>query len=231
MVVRPQRIRHEPRISINSLAEYLTASPTRRASIVRDQKYPRGGIVARYTEAEDAIVAFLAAGGGDLAPILQAQRELEAKVSRTEKRGRLQMLQNANEALSSFTRRAATFALPGRVLELTADGLMKVGDVTVSVRPELAYVTEQNGRRRVGLVKLYFRKTVPVTQVMAQYIAAGTYQWGRNIAQLGQELALERCLVYDIFAGRVFRGPGSPVQRLADMEAACAEILLHWAVA
>ncbi len=42
-----QSVRDTPRISLNKLGEYMTASPSRRRSIVRDQKRPKDAIVAQ----------------------------------------------------------------------------------------------------------------------------------------------------------------------------------------
>ena len=50
----------EPRLSANQLAEYLTASPTRRKSIIKDARFPRTIVVARYDVARTAIAGFLA---------------------------------------------------------------------------------------------------------------------------------------------------------------------------
>jgi hypothetical protein len=38
----------DPRLSANQLAEYLTATPTRRKSIIREAKFPKKSVVARY---------------------------------------------------------------------------------------------------------------------------------------------------------------------------------------
>lgn len=49
--------RSEPRKSANKLGEYMTATPSRRRRIIKDQKRPKDFIVPRYTEAQAAIAA------------------------------------------------------------------------------------------------------------------------------------------------------------------------------
>ena len=49
-------VRQAPRISVNKLGEYMTATPLRRRRIVLDQKRPKTFIFARYREPQDAIV-------------------------------------------------------------------------------------------------------------------------------------------------------------------------------
>jgi hypothetical protein len=48
-----------PRLSANALSEYLTATSTRRKSIVRAAKFPKTAIVARYDAARDGITKYL----------------------------------------------------------------------------------------------------------------------------------------------------------------------------
>ena len=55
-------IRTDPRISINSMAEYLGATASRRQRIVEEQKRPPTFRVNWYQFAQDTITQFIVAG-------------------------------------------------------------------------------------------------------------------------------------------------------------------------
>jgi hypothetical protein len=61
------------KFSVNKLGEYLTANPSRRKRIIKDQKNPKGFIVIRYKDARKALVDFFANGKGD-------KKYIEAKI-------------------------------------------------------------------------------------------------------------------------------------------------------
>ena len=52
----------KPQISLNKLAEYLDANPTRRKRIVKDAKDPQPFIVTRYNEARNGIIEYINSG-------------------------------------------------------------------------------------------------------------------------------------------------------------------------
>src|SRR6476660_1165440 len=80
--MKDQRIRATPRISVNKLAEYMTASAARRRAIIRDQKHPLDFVVARYREVYEAIVASLIRGG-DTSPIRERLKKLRESSPKT----------------------------------------------------------------------------------------------------------------------------------------------------
>jgi len=57
------RNRPNPRISITKLAEYMVATPSRRRSILRDQRYPPAFKAAKFRAAYAAIADVLVRGG------------------------------------------------------------------------------------------------------------------------------------------------------------------------
>ena len=54
-----QKVRETPRVTVNSLAEYLVAGAARRQKIILEQKRPKDFQVIYYDEAEDAIIDHL----------------------------------------------------------------------------------------------------------------------------------------------------------------------------
>jgi hypothetical protein len=223
-----EQVRPEPRITINSLAEYMAAQPTRRAAIVRGHKRPRQVVVAHYAQAERPILDFLAAGGGSPEYLRRAAMLLREKAARSDKPWRTRMLHDSAAALDTFADSVVDLAVPGPVRKAMPGETpyLLLGGVKVSVRPELLYTVPSRGQ--VGLAKLYFSKTRPLTPEAARYITAAMYQWGARVAGLGPELAPQRCLVLDVFAGQTFAGPKAFTRRMAELEAACQEISLRW---
>jgi len=55
----------KPKVSANKLGEYMSASPSRRNEIVKNQKYPKGYVVTRYNDARRAIIDYFLNGRGD----------------------------------------------------------------------------------------------------------------------------------------------------------------------
>jgi hypothetical protein len=55
-------LNRQPRLSANQLAEYLSATPSRRTSIVREAKFPKTSQVALYRDARLAVARQLCAG-------------------------------------------------------------------------------------------------------------------------------------------------------------------------
>ena len=233
--------RKEPRISVNKLGEYLTASPARRRRIVHDAKFPTTFMVARYTSAENAIADWICTGGTDDVLLAQAMATLNnaepgSRFARSRRDSCLEALSHASQlrtwlALPSTDR--VTYVRTNSAIPLEFD------DVKVSVRPEVLLYTgqgainqtakDQEGGRRLGGVKLYFSKQHPLTQQGADYIT--TLLWQSLVIRSAHDLVLlnhEQIKLVDVFAGEVFTLPKAHKQRLKEVAAACEEISQRW---
>ena len=103
--------RRAARISVNKLGEYMTATPLRRRRIVQDQKRPKGFILPRYNEAQDAITKYLAGCKQDAGLILSEIERLNLAPSATEWESSRKRL--ASEAMQSFLEMADEIDLDG----------------------------------------------------------------------------------------------------------------------
>lgn len=94
------RIRRSPRLSVNALAAYMTASAAGRERILLDQKYPKAYRTGWYREALSTIVKFLLDPERDEEVLIRAVDRLNHAPgpNRTE----AQRLQNNAEALQRF---------------------------------------------------------------------------------------------------------------------------------
>jgi hypothetical protein len=230
--------RKEPRISVNKLGEYLTATPARRRRIVHDAKYPSTFMVMRYTAAENAIADWICSGCTDDLMLAQAMATLGAaepgsQFSRVRRDCCLQALDRAGELRDRLN-------LPtNRVSYVRSNASIPVefDKVAVSIRPEVLIYTRGNDQtgdndesvRRLGGIKLYLAKQHPLDQRSADTIT--TLLWQSLLIRSAQELLpldLEQIKVVDVFAGEVFTLPKARKQRLKDIAAACSEIQDRW---
>lgn len=224
-----QRQRTEPRISVNKLGEYLTASPTRRRRIVVDQKRPSDFIVARYREASDAIIRFLFQGQS-----VDFLRGEIARISNIEANTEWQAEDYALsvEAIESFLDIYGDLPLDQCTVErsdVEAAPLLIAG-VQVSVRPDLIIrSTNRSGAPTVGCLKLYFPKTVSLSDEAGAYIATTLYQYANEYFPSEGSADYRRCHVVDVFGQQIFTAPQSFIRRRRDIEAACEEIARAWA--
>lgn len=220
--------RRTPRISVNKLGEYLTATPARRKRIIYEQKHPPTFQVIRYREAERAIVDYLV-GGQDEKILEKARTRLAATVPESEFEA--QKVQLCTEALEAFEDCLDMLDLDG--LALTAGqsdpDQLEFAGVNVSVRPEIVLVGEDRGGPRVGCIKLYFGKTGPLDDRSGPYVSTVLAAFAeRNLAAKGR-VDSRLVLTVDVFARKTFAAPKARARRLDDIAAACEEIAARWA--
>ncbi|MBI5068688.1 MAG: hypothetical protein HZB56_10650 [Deltaproteobacteria bacterium] len=217
-------VREFPRISVTKLGEYLTASAGRRRKIVEDQKHPPTFQIARYTEAERAIVSFLV--DRDLAALEASSLRLSRLPARSEFDAERRQL--CVEAIEAFQDVLEVLPLDeARATEApTSAPYLVVAGVDVSVRPELTVARSGRGGARVGCIKLYFSKNHPLDEKAGAYVST-------LLALFAQEHVSgtaddELLLTVDVFGGKVFCAPKARVKRLEDIRAACEEISVRW---
>ena len=220
-----------PRISVNKLGEYMTATPLRRRRIIVDQQRPKTFIVPRYTEAQDAITKYLVRGENDTALLASEIERLATAPSATEWEAQRKRL--CAEALERFLDVADQVDLNDQ--SLTAGGndqpRLLVGGLEISVRPEvIVRGTNRSGDAAGGALKLYFSKTIPLGQEGGEYVATLVHQYVDTHVTPGQADP-RLCRVIDVFGGRVFTAPRAIARRRRDLWAACEEIARAWDVA
>jgi len=219
------RDRSDPRISITKHAEYMVASASRRRSILRDQKFPPAFKSANYREAFPALVDALVRGGDP-----RILDEYIAQWTKREPNSRFEAecLALCVDALEAFKPMLSNDLLTDLSF---AKGFhsasFSISGVEVSVRPEALVLGPE-----AGAVKLYLAKTTPLTPDTpgrpgsSSYAATLLHQWAE--VQFGGA-APERCIVVDVFAGKIHRAPARYVQRRADQKASFEEIAAVWA--
>jgi hypothetical protein len=216
--------RTSPRVTMNALAEYLTAPASRRRTIVAEQKSPKTFRVVYYAEAEDAITGTIAGGEGldpGRSKVLALPTSKQWDVSRRD--AQLEAIEAARE----FLQQGEAASLRGLSFVRRRTHPLLVRTVAVSVRPEL--LVESSPGIVVGALKLYFSKTSPLVDDRARY-AGAILQMAVETLRASQAVDYRQCFVLDVFARRLHQAPRTYRRRRQDIDAACAEIAALWSL-
>lgn len=217
-----------PRISINKLGEYMTATPARRRQIVRDQKNPTTFKAARYKAAREAIVDYMEAGMADEGPALARATELRADMSGSD--FAVQDRQLSAEAIEDFLPVAEELEIAALSVEsgyAFASETLNFGGTIVSMRPDAILKDSETGEI-VGCVKLNFSKSAPILAQASDYVTTALRAYLEENAKGSTRIDPARCYVVDVPTGTVSSAPTANKRRLSDLAAAGEEIAARW---
>jgi len=217
----------KPRISVNKLAEYLEAIPTRRKKIVEDAKYPEKFIVTRYKDARDIITGFLS-GEMDEDAVLESIDSLNDKESETEFQEQDNRL--SAESLDSLLETNISILEDCTVEPFDGDNeLVEISGVDISVNPDLIVTKMVNDELHFGAIKLHISKTNNLSDESQKIVAVLLYLFAdKFIKGAGDKASLKLCFSFDVFKQSLESCPTSFKHRLKKIEAACEEIALWW---
>lgn len=203
MSLRPDNI---PRISLNKLAEFMTARPPRQRRIIRDQKYPSDFMRVYYREAQEAVTSCVASNLEDVADVERQINILNQQ--RPETVGTQRRLAANVDALEAFLLMLDNINFAGARPELGANDAprLMVRNVAISVRPEIILRTEGRSGPLVGAVKIHFPKTNPLTEAGAGYLSAVLQEWcAVHMAEAGTPSG-PLCYVVDVGSRNSYAG-------------------------
>ncbi len=215
----------KPKISLNKLAEYLEANPSRRKTIVYDAKYPEAFKTTRYKEARDVIMEYLITN--DENEVLLAIDKLKKKKTSTEFQEQDRKL--SIKVLSDVLNMDLSF-LKNTELSLFADKSHKleICGVTVSISPDL-FVTSLKDKNLIGVIKLHISKNNKLSEE-GQNIATLLlkHYTQEALADTGEIVSNKLCVSIDLFNNSTQYCPSATAQRFKRIESACEEIALRW---
>jgi len=218
-----------PRISVNKLAECMSAKAGRKRQILRDQKYPdfKG---MYYREATEAVSLCLASGLEDTTMLSKAVKLLEqAPAGKT---GTLRRLNSNIDAIEAFESMLDTIDLKGGNPELGENRPEKLTfhGVEVSVRPEIVLRGHgKMGKPMVGALKVHFSKTFTLDAASAGIVSAVLQRYAEDKISGGDEIVgSQYCFVIDVGSKAVYPAAKSITARLKDVEAECQNIAALW---
>lgn len=216
-----------PKISLNKLGEYLTASPARRRRIVYDQKDPKPFITTRYTDAREVIVDFLASGMIDDTKLITRAKNLRLDSSGTEfacqdRIASADAIENFLEVVDHIELEDLQVVPVGNS---TSAG-MEIEGVYVSVRPDVLFKNAIT-KDVVGALKLHFPRTTPLNENSAKYVSTALRVY---LTDELKSLTAEpkKCYVVDVSTQTVTCAPKSFKKNMSDIAAACEEIRARW---
>jgi hypothetical protein len=224
----PDPKRTSPRISVNKLGEYLLAKAGRRKRILEDSKRPPDFIAPRYRDFYETAPRFLASSPLDDNIIVSSIDAIQSRPVGSEWDEQNKVLNT--DLLTNLLDipdlldidRYTVIKLPDAPITMT------IGEVEVSIRPELQLGITQRDRELAGAIKLYTPKSFPLNQESGDYIATMVHRYcAQNYVGAG-EVDYRHCYVVDVPSREVYTAPRSYSRRMSDIEAACLEIAALW---
>lgn len=222
-----KEIYQEPRVSLNQLCEYSSASSTRRCSIIKNAKDKPVFIVKRYNEAEEFLAHFLASGSDS--KILKDGIQSLKKGIYPKEFDKENALSSA-DALESFYNNGLWLIefLKAYDLEVSLNERHHktiINGVKISIRPELM-LFDKSTRQRIGFLKFYISKTKPLNSNNGELISCvGKHYFNE---ELTLDFHSKNCLTLDVFRGELISAPNAHKRKIADIKASCQEIFDRW---
>ncbi len=225
----------EPRLSANQLSDYLTATPPRRKTIIRDAKYPKTSVVARYSGAREAIGEYLCddlRNSKVLYEGVESIKTREAKFTATDwTKQDCALSVEAIEAFQSAYNSLGLAKISCRAI-VTKQPKLQIEGVGVSVALDgTTHRTGKNGEKCVGGLILLFSKSEASAKnrearCKTSAVLAAVFS-EQHLAYLGQADP-KICYALDVFGKRIFPAPNMFPTKLDHMRAACEEVALRW---
>lgn len=220
-----------PHISINKLGEYMVASFVRQRGILRDMKRDAKAKSARYAKAEGPVLEFLTTRNVDALHRAAADLASAPPGATTWKESDRQSTIEALDALSRLedvllVEKWRYAAPPHRARKLSVNG------VEISIQPHALVHGTHRGSPIFGAMRMHYIKDgeKSLSKRGGEYVAAALHRWCMenshgSVAHHGCSLSV------DVFSGKVTTAPASTAKIMANLEAACEDIRLKWAVA
>lgn len=216
--------RTEPRISLNALTAYLTGTPTRRRSIITQQKRPQPVGMRYYQPAQEAIARFLTSPERSELDLVKALEMLHSAPITTEHdahrwQSNIQAIESFSEFQDQVRRHGFEASLGGN-----HQPKLEFGGLSVSVRPDVILRGEfPRFGPAFGAIRLYFNKHEPLTESSARYTAAVLLVFLRQHHADRQPMP-KATLIVDVFGKAVFEAPAALQRLINDVKAASEEI-------
>ncbi len=217
-----------PRISLNKLSEFMTATIPRQRRIIKDQKFPKDYQRVYYKEAQEAVAACIASDLEDIGAIERQIQILNQQAPETV--GTQRRIASNVDALEAFLDMLDDIDLHGATPSLGSNSAPKLAirNVSISVRPEIILRSENRSGPVVGAMKIHFPKTNALNDQSAGYVSAALQEWSRiNLVDDGDTFG-PMCCIVDVGSVSFYDGVRATRQRMRDLEDACETIAALW---
>ncbi len=219
--------RAEPRISMNKLAEWMTASEVRRRAIVRDQIKVKAFMAARYTEGRKAMVRHLTNPSSSPRALLETAIRLRESVPNyAEVDDRRKWAMESAWAIESFATFESRFRYPKYISAPGQKGEMTLAGLRVLVSPDVLFI-ERGSERCRGAIKLHIGKTFPLNDDGLAYAASILYAYLKDV---DYDPRPGVCIAVDVLSRKHAVAPRNVKTRIRNLGAACQTIVSMWPV-
>jgi hypothetical protein len=232
------RYRATPQVSASQVAEYLSATSTRRKRIIRDARFPKASITAQYDGARVGFVNFLDDDSRSFNHLAVAKSGLEKRKLRPDATDWLRRDSDGSmEALeafqSAYNKLGFSKVLCQRVLgkqvplDLWSTTKISVNLDLIVRRPVM------NGADKIGGTIFLFSKGEPSTKARVErskVIAGLILTYCANSPTIKGLGAADPslCLAVDVFSHTAHKPPGTFATKLRNVEDAAEEIAARW---
>lgn len=200
--------RTTPRVTFSALCEFLSASPTRQISIIREQKAPKPAKIKSYTTAVQQIQDF-AVNKKPLNPLAAGLEPHEQEVIE-------ELLNNNWTPPSKTVHRPATKQPP-----------MKVNGVEISVFPDLLLAENTAKRSMTGSMKFYCTKSRELKAEVGRWMASLLYCYSQTVLN-DTDAHPDLCMIYDVREDEYYEAGKSYKRLYQNVESACQIIASLW---
>lgn len=220
------KLRVSPRFSLNKIAEYMTAAPRRRRSLIIDQIRTHTAKVIHYDDARRVLVRFFCDPDRTSKTLLDVAATFRDRAAQIPDEHRSQCLISSARALESFARFSERIRPKGVIVVSgpRQGANIVLRGVRIVVAPEVSLL-EPSTERRVGAIKLHFSRSAPLSTEALQYAATVIHEW---LIRRGDHPSKARCFSVDVFSQKSETVPRAVKDRLKNLEAACEEIAERW---
>jgi len=215
-----------PYISINKLAEYMTADAIRRRQIISALKKDKDFTKNRYSEMKNILPSFFKSGYDiSIAETCITKIEKKKAISEFDKQDNPNTILALECLIDTELPDLFSYTMDRKMFDLKS---IKLAGLDVTIKPELYFKHNETGK--VGALKVHYAKTADNRLEEQNRIFAATLLKYAFIEHgvPEKEVDIKACISLDVFLKGYSTASTSYKQKIYAMEAACEEILLRW---
>ena len=223
-------MRSEVRMSVNPLAEFMSASDAKKNSIIKSQKNPSTFRISWYVKSKSAMTKFYK-NPEDTTILEEVLEELKAQKTQTNwqhlnRKGSIDLLE-----------RFITMKVPSA---LKRDGIdfiqtkkrdFKCQGVVLIAAPNLIFKVRRGDKWHYGAVKFHTSKTGKFDRSKSRKVATLLMMYLRSFVSVEDPDALvdpSMCLCVDVFSGTITTAPSDSAKIESEISKACKDIIKFW---
>ena len=220
-----------PRLTVNTLGEYLVARPKRQRKILQQLKYPKENTfsASAYKEAREAIKSYFISGFEE--EIIQnCNTALQSNLDSARSDYHENMLNSQIEALEAVLDSDNIDDSFEYIKYEGENEKMEIEGVEISVYPDLIVRSKIRRQKYMGSMKIHLSKSGQINSDGGEYIAALLNKYTQEHIQIPNSFKLrsENSISYDVFSDSFVHCPNSCKRKLDDIVAGCQNIAAIW---